>query len=193
MDSKGEFETLALPFQDSLYRVALQMTRHRASAEDLVQETYVKAFRNFHRFRAGTNFRAWIFTILRNTYINDYRREAIAPFTRVFNGTEPAEEDGSPCFTAEDVEELKEYLGDEAKKAIDKLPPDFRLIFLLSTFENMSYKEIAEVVGVPIGTVMSRLFRARALLRKELAAFAAESGFLKVNAASRNAAMQADA
>lgn len=178
MAAKDDFEAQALTHLDALYRTALRMTGNSASAEDLVQETFLRAFRNFHRFEPGSNFRAWIFTILTNTYINEYRRRSRAPLPTDFAEVEPAQEESSPFLTAEQVDALKERLGDEAKRAIEKVSPELRLVFLLSTFEGMSYKEIAEVVGVPIGTVMSRLFRARKVLREELSAYAREAGFL---------------
>jgi RNA polymerase sigma-70 factor (ECF subfamily) len=179
MDPKADFEAQALPHLDALYRTALRMTGQGASAEDLVQETYLRAWRNHHRFEPGTNFRAWIFTILTNVYINDYRRKSHAPVATDFAEGEPAGAEEPPRLSVEEVEALKDRLGDEAKAAIEKVPPEFRLPFLLCTFEDMSYKEIAEVVGIPIGTVMSRIFRARRILRAELAGFARTAGFLR--------------
>jgi RNA polymerase sigma-70 factor (ECF subfamily) len=129
----------------------------------------IKAWRNFHRFEQGTNFKAWIFRILTNTYISEYRKRAREPIVYDFSEVDVAQPDAETrYFTLEDAEILKERLGDEAKKAIEKLPPEFRLVFLLSTFADFAYKEISEIVGIPIGTVMSRLFRARKILRQEL-------------------------
>lgn len=184
MASKQEFEAQALPHLDALYRTALRMTGEGAAAEDLVQEAFLRAYRNFDRFEPGTNLRAWMYTILTNTYINDYRRKSRAPAVTDFAEAEPEGVEEAPRLTAEEVEALKERLGDEAKKALEKVPPEFRIVFLLSTFDEMSYKEIAEVLGIPMGTVMSRLFRARRILREELAAFARQSGFLKGRSAS---------
>jgi RNA polymerase sigma-70 factor (ECF subfamily) len=169
VDDRKEFEALAMPHLDALYRTALRMTGQAASAEDLVQEAFLRAFRNFRRFDRGTNFRSWIFTILTNAFINDYRRKAHGPAVTDFAELEPAAIDAPERLSAADVEALGERLGDEARRALEKMPPEFRLVFLLSTFEEMSYKEIAAVAGIPIGTVMSRLFRARAILRGELA------------------------
>ena len=178
MSEKSEFETLARPHVDALYRTALRMAGSPAAAEDLVQETYLKAFRNVHRFERGSNFRAWIFTILTNTYVNQYRRHGKEPVLTDFAEMEPAGTEEAARLSADDVDAIKEKLGDEAKKALERVPPDYRLVFLLSTFEEMSYKEISGILGIPIGTVMSRLFRARTMLRDDLAAFARESGFL---------------
>jgi RNA polymerase sigma-70 factor (ECF subfamily) len=177
--TQGEFETLVRPHLDALYRTALRMTGSGPSAEDLVQDVFLKAYRNLHRFESGTNFKAWIFTILTNTYINEYRRQSRAPVVTDFAEIEPEGAPETDYIRAEDVERLGDRLGDQAKQAIAKIPEEFRLIFLLSTFEDMSYKEIAAMLGIPIGTVMSRLFRARRILRDELASFARREGFLK--------------
>jgi len=163
------FEESAYPLVDVLYATAARMT-DSTSAEDLVQETLVKAWRNYHRFEQGTNFKAWIFRIMTNTYISEYRRKSREAVVYDFSETDVAQPDAEvKYFNIEDAERIKETLGDEAKRAIEKLPPDFRLIFLLSTFGDFAYREIAEIVGIPIGTVMSRLFRARRILRQELA------------------------
>ncbi|HEX7900333.1 MAG TPA: sigma-70 family RNA polymerase sigma factor [Planctomycetota bacterium] len=173
MDVRAEFEAQALPLADALYRTAVRMTGAPASAEDLVQDAYLKAFRAFGRFEKGTNFKAWIFTILTNTFINEYRRKSAAPTD--FTEAEPEGEVEAVHLKAEDVDRLGDHLGDEAARALAKVPPEFRLPFLLSTFEDLSYKEIAGVLGIPIGTVMSRLFRARRILREELAAAGARA------------------
>ena len=172
MSTQGEFEALLRPHLDALYRTALRMTGNEAAAEDLVQDAVLRAWRNLHRFESGTNFRAWIFTILTRAYINEYRRDSRAPAVMDFAEVEPAAPDEIPFLTAANVERLGDRVGDEAKRALQKVPPEMRLVFLLATIEDMSYKEIAEVAGIPIGTVMSRLFRARSLLREELAASA---------------------
>ena len=156
------------------------MAEEASSAEDLVQETFLKAYRHFDQFEAGTNFKAWIFRILANAFINRYRRGSREPAVMDFSEREPETPPEEPAaLSAEDVAALEERLGDEAKRALEKVPPEFRLVFLLATFEEMGYKEIAQVLDIPIGTVMSRLFRARRILREELSAFARASGFLK--------------
>jgi len=168
--TRKDFEQVLLPLMDSLYRTALRMTGQDATAQDLVQETVLRAYRSFGHFIPGSNFRAWIFRILTNTFINDYRRRGHAPQSLDMADVDPSDPSDVEHVRAADVEALTETLGDEARRAIEKLPPDFRLVFLLSTFEGFSYKEIAEIAGIPIGTVMSRLFRARALVRSELLA-----------------------
>jgi RNA polymerase sigma-70 factor (ECF subfamily) len=173
MDVRAEFEAQALPLADALYRTAVRMTGEPASAEDLVQDAYLKAFRAYGRFEKGTNFKAWIFTILTHSFINEYRRKSAVPAD--FAEIEPEGEAEVVHLKAEDVDRLGDHLGDEAAKALAKVPPEFRLPFLLSTFEDLTYKEIAGVLGIPIGTVMSRLFRARRILREELAAAGARA------------------
>jgi RNA polymerase sigma-70 factor, ECF subfamily len=159
-----------MPLMDPLYRTALRLTGQDASARDLVQEAVLKAYRSFNRFVPGSNFRAWIFRILTNTFINDYRRRASAPQPLDMADIDPSDPSDVVYATTADLDRLTDALGDEARRAIEKLPPDFRLVFLLSTFEGFSYREIAEIAGIPIGTVMSRLFRARAIVRSELLA-----------------------
>ena len=174
------FEGLAYPLLDSAYRTALRLTGQAASAEDLVQEAFLRAFRAFNQFERGTNFKAWLFRILTNVFLNDYRRKGREPQTTDFADVEPADT-ATPSgeFKAEEVEAIRSHLGDEAVKAIDRLPADFRLPFLLSTFEGFSYKEIASILDIPMGTVMSRLFRARRLLKLDLKEYAKASGYLK--------------
>ena len=168
------------PHVDALYRTALRLTGDAASAEDLVQDAFLKAWKNLDRFERGTNFKAWIFTILTNSYINDYRRAARAPATVTdFADVEPAGAEEVPHLSAEDVAKLGDRLGDPAKRALEKVPDEFRLVYLLATLEDMSYKDIAAMMGIPIGTVMSRLFRARSILRRELAEFARQEGILR--------------
>jgi RNA polymerase sigma-70 factor (ECF subfamily) len=167
--ARKTFEEMTLPLMDVLYATAARMT-DPSTAEDLVQETVVKAWRNYHRFEPGTNFKAWLFRILTNTWISEYRRKSREPHVYDFSEVDVPQPETEPrYFRIEDAELLKERLGDEAKRAIEKLPPEFRLVFLLSTFGDFAYKEIAEIAGIPVGTVMSRLFRARKMLRQELA------------------------
>ena len=175
-----EFEELVRPHVDALYRTALRMKGDAAAAEDVVQETFLKAWKNLHRFERGTNFKAWIFTILTNAVINDYRRASRAPAMLTdFSEVEPAGPVETPHLTADDVAGLGDRLGDPAKRALDRVPAEFRLVFLLATLEDMSYKDIAAMLGIPMGTVMSRLFRARTILREELADFARREGLLR--------------
>jgi RNA polymerase sigma-70 factor (ECF subfamily) len=173
-----QFEALLLPQVDALHRTAYRLIGDAASAQDLVQETSLKAYRSFRQFDLGTNFRAWIFAILTNTFINEYRRRCRGPVPVDFAEGEPLEPE-EVHLSPDEIAPLQDRIGDEASKALEKVPPSPRLVFLLATFERMSYKEIAEIIGSPIGTVMSRLFRARAILRKHLFEFARESGFVK--------------
>src|ERR1043165_6629239 len=143
METQAEFAERVKPYLDSLYRTALRMTGERSSAEDLVQETFLKAYRGYARFEPGSNFKAWLFTILTNAYINDYRRRSRTPVVTDFAEVEPEGEQESPHFSAEDVERLADQLGDAAKRAIDRLPPEHPLVFLFSPFGGPRLKGIS--------------------------------------------------
>lgn len=180
--TRQAFEAIALEHFDALYNTALRLTRNPTDAQDLVQETYLKAFRFFHRFEPGTNIKAWLFTILRNTYINAYRKavrqqrtdfEQIMPLYVAPHTSAEWRDRGSS------EEMLRHVVQDDVKRALDELPEDYRLVVLLADLEDFSYKDIAAIVGCPVGTVMSRLFRGRRLLRKSLAEFAKKSGYIK--------------
>jgi RNA polymerase sigma-70 factor (ECF subfamily) len=151
-----------------LFRTALRMTRSEAKAEDLVQETYLRAWRFRHQFKPGTNFRAWIFSILSSVMINTHRRESKAPYATDWSEGEPAASEDVQYLSSDDLDRIGQVVGDEVKKAVDKMPYDLRIVFLLSSIEELTYKEISATVEIRLGTVMSRLFRARAFLRKEL-------------------------
>lgn len=176
------FEALALEYFDALYNVAVYLTRDPDEARDLVQETYCKAYRFFHRFEPGTNMKAWLFTILRNTYINmcrrAYRHHEQVDFAQIESVyADPSVASDWTDYAA--VETLLHHsVHDEVKHALDALPEEFRLVVLLADLEGFSYKEIAEMVGCPEGTVMSRLFRGRQRLQKRLAKFAKQSGYI---------------
>ena len=177
------FEAIALEHFDALYNTAMRLTRNPSEAQDLVQETYLKAYRFFHRFEPGTNIKAWLFTILRNTYINAYRKAArqqqqvdfdqIAPFYADPSGATEWTERGSTEAM------LTHLVQDDVKRALESLPDEYRMVVLLADLEDFAYKEIADIVGCPVGTVMSRLFRGRRQLRKSLAEFAKKSGYVK--------------
>ncbi|MHC4606081.1 MAG: sigma-70 family RNA polymerase sigma factor [Planctomycetota bacterium] len=159
------------PLLDALYSTALRMAGDAPTAEDLAQETAIKAYRGLHQFQPGTNMRAWLFRILRNNLINDYRKRRNAPRLMDFSEGEPVGALPDPSYLAVGtIEKFREEIGDAARRALEKVPPAFRFVFLLSTLEGFSYKEIADVLEIPVGTVMSRLFRARTILRKELSA-----------------------
>ena len=166
-----------------LYTVALKLTRNPADAEDLTQNTVVKALRFHDKFQKGTYIKAWLLTILRNTFINDHRRKTRRPLLVELNGSEVATQhlpDPSIEYKPVDngYEALQELLGDEVKEALASLPKDFREAIIMADMLDMSYKEIAEKINCPIGTVMSRLYRGRRLLRKQLSQYAEEQGVL---------------
>jgi len=185
MADQATFADQATPFMDSLYAAALRMTRNAADAEDLVQETYLKAYRGFGGFEDGTNLKAWLYRILTNTYINMYRAKKRRPdesdlddvedlyLYRRLGGLEAA----AAGRSAED-ELLDIYTDDEVKQAIESLPEQFRMAVLLADVEGFSYKEIAEILEIPIGTVMSRLHRGRKGLQKKLWEFAVARGLV---------------
>ena len=183
------FETEALTFLDPLYRTALRMTRSEADAEDLVQETYIKAFRAREQFTPGTNLKAWLFRILTNTFINTYRRRQAQPeFTELDDVDEFSlyrrMSDLKTSSSAGDPESefLNGIVDTEVKDALAELPEKFRSVVLLDV-EGFSYKEIAEMLDIPIGTVMSRLHRGRKFLQKRLLDLAQERGIAAVRAA----------
>ncbi len=162
-----------------LYAVALRLTRNPADAEDLTQNTFVKALRFHDKFKEGTYIKAWLLTILRNTFINEYRRRTRRPAEVELSGTESAPEttpDPDVFFEPrqDHKEDLLELVDDPVRKAIEALPDDFRNAVIMADLEDMSYKEIADVMHCPLGTVMSRLYRGRKLLRDALEDYARE-------------------
>lgn len=174
-----EFEELVLEHLDMLHAVALRLTRNRADAEDLTQNTLVKALRFHDKFKEGTYIKAWLLTILRNTFINEYRRKARRPSVVELTGAESSEEKSPDPEVRIDMthgtrEDLMELLDDRVKKAIESLPEDFRGAVIMADLEDMSYKEIADKMECPLGTVMSRLYRGRKLLRDILQEYAEE-------------------
>ncbi|MBI1319617.1 MAG: sigma-70 family RNA polymerase sigma factor [Candidatus Hydrogenedens sp.] len=176
-----EFENLILEHMDMMYAVALKLTRNAADAEDLTQNTVVKALRFHDKFQEGTYIKAWLLTILRNTFINEYRRKARRPALVELNGTEAAQDKSTDPNVPMEVregerEKLLELLDDEVRHALEAVPYDFRLPVIMADLEDKSYKEIAEVMDCPLGTVMSRLYRGRKLLREALESYAAERG-----------------
>ncbi|MFM9377375.1 sigma-70 family RNA polymerase sigma factor [Gordonia sp. VNK21] len=177
----ARFERDALPLIDQLYGAALRMTRNPADAEDLVQETYVKAFSAFSSFKAGTNLKAWMYRILTNTYINSYRKKqrqpAQYPTDEITDWQLAASaEHSSTGLRSAEIEALDALPDDDIKEALGKLPEDFRMAVYYADVEGLPYKEIAEIMDTPIGTVMSRLHRGRKQLRDLLADVARERG-----------------
>jgi RNA polymerase sigma-70 factor, ECF subfamily len=182
-DRSREFEAVALVHLDALYRSALRLTHKRSEAEDLVQETCLRAFRSFHRFNPGTNCRAWMFTILRNAFLNRIRqagRDVLAGESADLESTSfPGVAGTLPERGHPDEEFFQTVLHGDVDRALKALPLPFREVVILADLEELAYKEIAEVVGCPIGTVMSRLSRGRGLLRQALGRFAQEHGYVK--------------
>lgn len=179
----SEFEEMLSPHLDGLMRTAKRLASGTADAEDLVQETLLRGFRFFHRFERGSNFRAWIFKILTNTFVNLYRARRRSPNRNDadLDETPGAETSDSaaalsrPTFSMRE-KEILEFVDDRIKQAILELPESLRLVFMLATIEDMKYREIAEILDCPVGTVMSRLFRSREMLKDRLADMAAEGG-----------------
>jgi len=180
---QANFENDAMQFGPQLYSAALRMTRNAADAEDVVQETFLKAYRAYGTFEEGTNLKAWLYRILTNTYINRYRKQARRPAEVDFGEVEDlylykrlaAGESGNASRSAEE-EALEQFVDADVKGAIEALPEHFRMPVLLADVEGFSYKEIAEILDVPIGTVMSRLHRGRKALEKALWGFAEQRG-----------------
>jgi len=180
---RGEFEKLALEHLDPLYSAALRLTRHDRDAEDLVQDTFLRAYRFFDKFERGTNVKAWLFKILTNTFINKYRRSVKE--RSIVDGSE--REAVHDRFVSREASEsaadpekafFERLLSGDVLRAVDSLPIDFRLVVILADLQEFSYKEIADILDVPVGTVMSRLYRGRRLLQKALAGYAATAGLI---------------
>jgi RNA polymerase sigma-70 factor (ECF subfamily) len=178
--SSERFERDVVPFLGQLYPAALRMTRNPTDAEDLVQETSAKAYAAFHQFRPGTNLKAWLHRILANTFINGYRKRRREP-RQAASGGFPDWQGGSdplaPAARSAEAEALDRLADSEILRALRDLPEEFRVAVYLADVEGYAYKEIAEIMGTPIGTVMSRLHRGRGRLRDKLAAYAPRHGF----------------
>jgi RNA polymerase sigma-70 factor (ECF subfamily) len=180
----ARFEGEALQYLDQLYAAAMRMTRNPADAEDVVQETFAKAYASFHQYTPGTNLKAWLYRILTNTYINSYRKKQREPQLSDGESVEDwqlarAESHTSSGLKSAETVALENLPDSDVKEALQQLAPDFRLAVFLADVEGFSYKEIAGIMGTPIGTVMSRLNRGRTQLRKLLADYARDRGMVR--------------
>ena len=182
--SRREFESLSLEHLDALYSAGLRLTKNEKDAEDLVQDTFLRAFRFFDKFERGTNMKAWLFKILTNTFINKYRRRVKERSVVEGASREAGNErfvTREPTESSSDPEQyfFEKLLSDDVIRSIDQLPIDFRLVVILADLQEFSYKEIAEVLDCPVGTVMSRLYRGRKMLERTLLEYARKYGYIR--------------
>jgi RNA polymerase sigma-70 factor (ECF subfamily) len=185
MSAQEQFTADAMQYAPQLFSTALRMTRNRSDAEDLVQETYIKGWRSFHTFQEGTNLRAWLFRIMTNTYINKYNAQKrkgteveLDDVEELFLYKRLGSIDQSQLSSSAEDQMLELFSDDEVKNALEELPEDFRMPVLLSDVDGFSYKEISEMLEIPIGTEMSRLHRGRKAMQKMLYEYARERGLI---------------
>ena len=185
MTTQEDFTHDAMQYAPQLFSTAMRMTRNRSDAEDLVQETFIKAWRSFATYQQGTNLRAWLFRIMTNTYINKYNAQQRKPAETELDDVEElflykrlGSVDQSQLSQSAEDQMLSLFTDDEVKKALEELPDQFRIPVLMSDVEGFSYKEIAEILEIPLGTVMSRLHRGRKSMQKMLYEYAKERGLI---------------
>ena len=191
-ERRARFERDAMGFVDQLYSAAMRMTRNPQDAEDLVQEAYTKAYSSFHQYRPGTNLKAWLYRILTNTYINLYRKRQRQPQQSTVDTLEDwqmaqAAEHTSTGLRSAETEALDRLPDSDVKEALQSIPEEFRLAVYFADVEGFAYREIAEILDIPIGTVMSRLHRGRKLLREMLTDYARDRGMNVERAAKKKA------
>jgi len=176
------FVEQALPFTDQLYAAAMRLSKNPSDAADLVQETFLKAYQSFHQYEQGTNLKAWLYRILTNTYINAYRKKTKEGFTQALDDLEEWQVGDAPSLTqtstrSAEAEAIDRMPASVVKDALYEMPEDFRMAVYFADVEGFSYQEIADIMSVPLGTVMSRLYRGRRLLRESLADYAKNQGY----------------
>lgn len=181
--SSWDFTSGQLPYRDQLYKTALRMTRSVEEAEDILQETYLKAFHHYDRFEEGTNLKAWLFRIMKNTYINSYRKRKLQPLHLEFDELQEGFEStlldqGHVADTSPETDLLNGLLDAEVRDALLGLPHDYKMAVLLVDIHGLSYQETADVLAVPVGTVMSRLYRGRKKLERSLLSFGRRYNYL---------------
>ncbi len=180
--SSWDFNSGTLPYREQLFKSALRMTRSPEDAEDLVQETFLKAYKYYARFSEGTNFKAWLFKIMKNTFINTYRRKKLQPtsidFDEVQEGLESTLLDRATSELEASTSMVSADMDHEVRDALLSLPHDYKVVVLLADLESYSYKEISDILAIPVGTVMSRLYRGRRLLERALLSFGRRYNYL---------------
>jgi len=178
-----DFSTGELPYYDQLYKSALRMTRSVAETEDLLQETYLKAFRYYSGFKEGTNLKAWLFRIMKNNFINDYRKRKVQPQhveldERRDSGEEHWEVDSRVAEGGSEADALAKEMDEDVARALNAMPHDYKMALLLVDIQGHSYQEVADILAVPVGTVMSRLYRGRSKIEKALLSFGKRYNYL---------------